>query len=95
MNGLDLGIGVLVSIVVAGYKWFMNQRGVSRTEALAAVAVFSVVAAVVVTFLQMTAFWPTLLQIVISAGAFYAYIVKQIEAMLKAQSTTDTGQASQ
>lgn len=82
MDGLSIGVGVLVSIIVSGYKWLMVRRGISKAEALTAVAVFSLVAAFGVVVLQKTSYWPTVLQVVVSAGAFYNYILQHIEEKL-------------
>ncbi len=71
-----LFIGVLVSLVVQAVKKYLKTTTLGT---LLAVAALSVGTAAAVYFLKMYGLYESILQILATAGAFYAFIIRIIE----------------
>lgn len=70
-------IGVVVSLLTQGIKkWF----GTNEYLTLCAVAVLSLIGAVMFVGIQSAGFWPQLLQILEVAGSFYAFILLRFKS---------------
>lgn len=80
MDSIDFGslviVGAIVSLIVQVIK---TKLGTSKMASLAAVIVLSLIGGAVYVTLKDTTYWQTILQILMAAGAFYAFIIKQLE----------------
>lgn len=80
MESLDMGslvlVGVAVSLVVQIIK---DRLGATRYGTQIAVLALSVLCGGVYVLLNETPYWETFLQILLAAGAFYAFIIRQFE----------------
>lgn len=69
-------IGVIVSLVVQ----FIKKKWPSdTTTTMLVVLTVSFIGAASYVLLMDTPFWPTILQVITVAGAFYAFIIKRFE----------------
>lgn len=73
---MELLIGAVISLIVEGIKKWL---GPTEYVTLATVAVLAFAAASAQFILQRYGLWDTFLQILITAGAFYAFIIKRFE----------------
>lgn len=73
---MEIIIGALVSLIV---QFIKNKFGTSEYQTLAAVLLVSFVGAATYVLLADTSFWPVIMQVVVVAGAFYAYIIQRFE----------------
>jgi hypothetical protein len=71
---MEIVIGALASLVV---QFLKTKLGTDTFGTMLAVLMISFVGAATYVLLVDTAIWPTLLQVIITAGAFYAYIIKR------------------
>lgn len=71
---MEIVIGALASLVV---QFLKTKLGTDTFGTMLAVLMISFVGAAGYVLLVDTAIWPTLLQVIITAGAFYAYIIKR------------------
>lgn len=69
-------LGVIVSIIVQGIK---KNRALKGVKTLIVVLLISLVASVMYTALNYAGLWETTAQILITAGAFYAFILSRFE----------------
>ena len=67
--------GVAVSLLVQFIKTKLN---LGSTSAMSIVALLSLGGGVAFYFLQMFGLWEAVLQILVSAGAFYAFIIRNV-----------------
>lgn len=68
-------IGVFVSL---GIQWLKSKSRISGGMTLFILALVSVAAAAIYTWLsQYTDFWPVLVQVLTVAGAFHNFIIKR------------------
>lgn len=84
MDPILLLAGAVVSLLTLGVK---KYAGTSSVGSLAAVLAFSLVAAGGSYFLQRAGMWESTLQILTTAGAFYAYFIKNGEDFVKGEFT--------
>lgn len=73
---MEIFIGAAVSLVVQVIK---KYAGTSEYWTLGAVLVLSLAAAAVYTALMAAGLWESFAQILIVAGAFYAYIIQRFQ----------------
>lgn len=78
MEGLLILGGVVVSALVEVFKRYF---GTNRAITLLAVAVFCFVGASLFHFLQYFGFLESFLQIAITAGAVYAFVIRNVPAL--------------
>lgn len=80
MESIDFGslviVGVIVSFIVQVIKLYL---GTSKLWTLAAVIVLSLIGGGVYVALKDTAYVQTILQVLMAAGAFYTFIIKNFE----------------
>lgn len=69
--------GVAVSLLV---QFIKNKLALSTTSTMGLVALLSLGGGVAFYFLQMFGLWEAVLQVLISAGAFYAFVVRNVVA---------------
>ena len=81
METLDFGSLVLVGAVVSLFVQFVKTYlETSKFWTLAAVLVFSLVSGGLYVVLRETSYFETVVQIVLAAGAVYAFVIKQFES---------------
>ena len=68
-------LGVVVSIIAEIIKRYFSTN---KLATLVVVLAMSIIAAVVYYFISQSAIFPTIIQILIIAGAFYAYLIRNI-----------------
>lgn len=73
---MEIIVGAVVSLLVQAIKKYV---GTSEYWTLGAVLVISLAAAAVYTALVSAGLWESFVQIVIVAGAFYAYIISRFK----------------
>jgi len=73
---MELILGAVVSILVQGIK---KVLGTSEYVTLATVLALSILGAVVYSTLEFLGFWDTFMQVLMTAGAFYTFILRRIE----------------
>ena len=73
---MEIILGAVVSLITQGIKKYF---GTSELGSLAAVVIISLIGAGAYYFLANSIYWETLSQIFISAGAFYAFIIKRFQ----------------
>lgn len=67
-------IGVVASLIVAAIK---KIAGTTEWKTLALVALVSLVGATGYYYFSQTQYWSTFVEIIIAAGAFYAYFIER------------------
>ena len=65
-------VGAVVSLFT---QWAKKQFGTNEYRTLAIVAVASLIAAAIYTYLKASGYWETFYGVLITAGASYAFIV--------------------
>lgn len=73
---MSYAIGAVVSIIVQILKKRFNTQ---EFETLALVFGGCIIAATLYVFLQGTEYWDTVIQVITTAGAFYAFVIKRLE----------------
>jgi len=73
---MEILIGAAVSLIV---QWF-KQKLTSEWQTLAALLALALAAAAAYTLLVSVGYWETVANVLIIAGAFYAYIIQRFEA---------------
>ncbi len=73
---MELILGGIVSLVAQALK---KWTGAKEYIALAVVLGLSLLAAVVYTILVSVGYWETVYKVLITAGAFYAFVVRRFE----------------
>lgn len=73
---MEIIIGAVVSILV---QWLKNKFGTDSFWTIGIVAVLSLAAAGIYTFLVAVGYWQEVVAIFITAGAFYTYIIQRFE----------------
>jgi hypothetical protein len=77
MEALLVLLGVLVSIVVQLIK---KTFGPNMLGTYLAVIIFSLLGGALYYWIRSTAYWPAVFQILTFAGAFYTFILKQMDS---------------
>lgn len=70
--------GVVVSLIIEAIKGYFNG---STTATMIAVAVMSLVGGIVYTLLTHYGLWESFIGVLVSAGAFYAFIIKNVKEL--------------
>ena len=73
---MEIAIGVIVSLIV---QFLKKMNGTDTMGTMLAVLVISFVGASLFVLVEGTDIWPVMMQIIITAGAFYTYIIKRFE----------------
>jgi multisubunit Na+/H+ antiporter MnhE subunit len=73
---MEIILGSAVSLIVQFVK---NKFGTSEYVTIGAALALSVVAAVVYTGLVAANLWESVLQVILTAGAFYTFIIQRFE----------------
>lgn len=69
--------GVVVSLIIEAIK---SHFGGSTTATMTAVVIFSLVGGIAYTLLTHFGLWESFIGVLISAGAFYAFIIKNVKS---------------
>ncbi len=69
-------IGVVVSLLV---QWLKNLYGTSGYKTMLVLAGVSLLAAIVYTYFTYLGVWEIVAQVLMVAGAFYAFVLSQFE----------------
>lgn len=75
---MEIFLGVIVSTIVQIIK---NYTGTTKTGTMVAVVSLSFVGALCYWLLAKYNLWESFYQILITAGAFYAFIIKNVESI--------------
>ena len=73
---MEYALGVLVSAVVELLK---KQLGLSKAMIYLSLLILAIVAATTYYFLKATSVWGTVVTIIITAGSFHSFILKNIK----------------
>jgi hypothetical protein len=73
---MEIIIGAIVSLIVQSLK----SRFASQYATLAILAVLSLAAAGIYTVLLNTGYWEAVYGILVTAGAFYAFVIQRFES---------------
>ena len=73
---MEIIIGALVSLIVQGLK----QKATSQWQTLGVLLLLSVAAAGLYTVFVAGGYWETIANILIVAGAFYAFVIQRFES---------------
>ena len=73
---MEIILGAFVSLIV---QFLKKKMGTDSIGTLFTVVMLSFVVASSYVLLVETTFWPTILQVFITAGAVYAYIIQRFE----------------
>lgn len=73
---MEIAIGALVSLIV---QFLKKKLGTDTMGTMFAVLMISFIGAAAYVLLVDTPIWQTLLQVIITAGAFYTFIIKRFE----------------
>lgn len=73
---MEIALGAIVSLIV---QFLKKRLGTDTVGTMFAVLMISFMGAAGYVLLADTDIWPTLMQIIITAGAFYAFIIKRFE----------------
>lgn len=73
---MEIIIGAVVSLIV---QFIKRYAGTSEYQTLGMVLLVSFVGAAGYVLLSGTPFWPVIMQVVVVAGAFYAYIIQRFQ----------------
>lgn len=76
MESLLIFGGIAVSLAV---EYIKRKFGTSNTVTMTAVVLLSLGGAVAFYFLKMYGIWEAVLQILVSAGSFYAFIIRNVK----------------
>lgn len=81
MNGIivDPGSLIFVAALVSAAVTFLKLKVTSDFWRMAIVLVFSLIAGGIYVAVKDTNYWPTVLNILVWAGAIYSYIIRQLE----------------
>lgn len=77
MDSLLIFLGVAVSLAVELVK---NRFGTSPTVTMGTVVVLALAAAGACYFLKLAGLWEAVLEILTTAGAFYAFIIRNLKS---------------
>lgn len=75
-NLMELILGAGISLFIQWLKHSLNLKGYA---VLGAVVVISIAASAVYTFLVYKGLWETFYTVLVTAGAFYAFIIKRFD----------------
>jgi uncharacterized membrane protein len=74
---MEIIIGSVVSILV---QYLKTQFGTSEYKTLAVLLFVSLVAAFIYTYLVAQGYWQTVSAILLTAGAFYSFVIARFHA---------------
>lgn len=74
---MELIIGAAVSLLI---QWLKERMGTSEWGTLGILFLVSVLAAAVYTYLVNVGLWETVYNVLVTAGAFYAFIIQRFTA---------------
>lgn len=73
---MDIVLGPIVALLI---QWAKNKFGTNNAATLACVALLSLVAASVYTYFANIGLWPLFAKVLVMAGAFYTFVIRQFE----------------
>lgn len=73
---MELVVGSLVSLLV---QWLKVQFGTEEWKTLGILAILSLVAAGGYTYLVAVGYWETVFSVIVSAGAFYTFVIARFK----------------
>lgn len=73
---MEIFLGAAVSLIV---QFLKKKFGSKTTETMLFVLIMSICAASFYVLLVDTSIWPTIVQIFVAAGAFYAFVIKRFD----------------
>lgn len=82
---MEIFLGVIVSTLV---QWLKNKYGTSKVGTMAIVIGLALAGALGVSLLNHYGLWDSFWKIIVMAGAFYGFIIKNIEDILKKPEVT-------
>lgn len=82
---MELIIGAVVSLIVQGLK----QKATSQWQTLGVLLVLSIAAAGLYAVFVAVGYWETIANILITAGAFYAFVIQRFESTEKSVFTPE------
>lgn len=70
----------ILGVIVSGLVQFLKRRlGTNEMQTLTLVGVLSLVGAAIYISLVNAGLWETVYQVIVTAGAFYAFILQRLE----------------
>lgn len=69
-------IGVAVSLFI---QWLKNKLSTSSSQTLGVLLLVAFAAAAFYTIIVSAGFWPVIRDVLITAGAFYAFIIQRFD----------------
>ena len=73
---MEIILGSLVSLFV---EWIKSKTNMGEYQTLGAVIGVSLIAAILYTFFVATGYWQTVSSILVTAGAFYTFIIARFK----------------
>jgi hypothetical protein len=73
---MEIIIGTIVSLIVQGLK----QKATSQWQTLGVLLVLSIAAAGLYVVFVSVGYWETIANVLIVAGAFYAFVIQRFES---------------
>lgn len=73
---MELFVGAVVSLVV---EWLKSKVNLGEYKTLAVLLAASLVGAGVYTYLVDIGYWPTVANVLVLAGAFYAFVLARFK----------------
>lgn len=73
---MEIIIGSVVSLFV---EWLKSKTNMGEYQTLGAVLGVSIIGAIVYTFLVNVGYWQTVSSILITAGAFYTFVIARFK----------------
>lgn len=73
---LEIVLGSIVSLLI---EYIKTQTNIKGWQTLGALFVVSLIAAACYTYLVAVGYWATVAQVLITAGAFYTFIVERFK----------------
>lgn len=74
---MEVFIGAAVSILV---EWIKSKTNLGGWKTMAVLLLVSLIVAVIYTALVFTGYWQTVLGILITAGAFYTFVIERFKS---------------
>lgn len=74
---MELIIGAAVSLFI---QWLKSRAGTSEYMTLFILLLASVFVSALYTLLVYADLWPTVYQVLVTAGAFYTFVIQRFEA---------------
>lgn len=70
-------IGVLVSLLI---QWFKTRFGTTGWKTMLALALVSLLSAIVYTYFSYLGIWEVVAKVLMTAGAFYTFVLQRFES---------------